>query len=251
MDKKSSAKFSNRWGFILSAVGSAVGMANVWGFPAKMGANGGGAFLVAYLFFVVLFSVVGLSAEYAIGRRSRTGTLGSYRKAWASRSPQLGKAGGLLGWLPLAGSICISIGYAVIVAYVLKALFQSLTGELMHLETAAWFDSFSLSDYSVIPFHVIVVVGTLLTLLLGAKSIERSNKIMMPVFFILFVILAVRVAFLPGAAAGYKFMFTPDWAALKDPMVWVWAMGQAFFSLSVTGSGMIVYGAYLDDKEDV
>ena len=251
MDKKSSAKFSNRWGFILSAVGSAVGMANVWGFPAKMGANGGGAFLVAYLFFVVLFSVVGLSAEYAIGRRSRTGTLGSYRKAWASRSPQLGKAGGLLGWLPLAGSICISIGYAVIVAYVLKALFQSLTGELMHLETAAWFDSFSLSDYSVIPFHVIVVVGTLLTLLLGAKSIERSNKIMMPVFFILFVILAVRVAFLPGAAAGYKFMFTPAWAALKDPMVWVWAMGQAFFSLSVTGSGMIVYGAYLDDKEDV
>jgi len=251
MDKKSSAKFSNRWGFILSAVGSAVGMANVWGFPAKMGANGGGAFLVAYLFFVVLFSVVGLSAEYAIGRRSRTGTLGSYRKAWASRSPQLGKAGGLLGWLPLAGSICISIGYAVIVAYVLKALFQSLTGELMHLETAAWFDSFSLSDYSVIPFHVIVVVGTRLTLLLGAKSIERSNKIMMPVFFILFVILAVRVAFLPGAATGYKFMFTPDWAALKDPMVWVWAMGQAFFSLSVTGSGMIVYGAYLDDKEDV
>jgi len=251
MDKKSSAKFSNRWGFILSAVGSAVGMANVWGFPAKMGANGGGAFLVAYLFFVVLFSVVGLSAEYAIGRRSRTGTLGSYRKAWASRSPQLGKAGGLLGWLPLAGSICISIGYAVIVAYVLKALFQSLTGELMHLETAAWFDSFSLSDYSVIPFHVIVVVGTLLTLLLGAKSIERSNKIMMPVFFIIFVILAVRVAFLPGAVEGYKFMFTPDWSKLADPMVWVWAMGQAFFSLSVTGSGMIVYGAYLDDGEDV
>jgi len=77
--------FSTRWGFILSAVGSAVGMANVWGFPAKMGANGGGAFLVAYLIFIALFSVVGLSAEYAIGRRSRTGTLGSYRKAWATR----------------------------------------------------------------------------------------------------------------------------------------------------------------------
>ena len=249
--KEKNLKFSGRWGFILSAVGSAVGMANVWGFPAKMGANGGGAFLVAYLFFVALFSVVGLSAEYAIGRRSRTGTLGSYRKAWESRSPKLGNAGGLLGWLPLAGSMCIAIGYAVIISYVLKAFFQSVSGELMHVDTGVWFESFSATEFSVVPFHVIVVVGTLLTLLLGAKSIEKSNKVMMPVFFIIFVILAIRVSFLPGAAEGYKFMFTPDWSKLKDPMTWIWAMGQAFFSLSVTGSGMIVYGAYLDDQEDV
>jgi len=251
MKQKKLSIFSSRWGFILSAVGSAVGMANVWGFPAKMGANGGGAFLIVYLFFVALFSTVGLSAEYAIGRRSRTGTLGSYRKAWESRNPALGKAGGLVGWLPLAGSMCIAIGYAVIVAYVLKAFFYSATGELMRVDTGAWFESISTTEYSVIPFHVIVVVGTLLTLLLSAKSIERSNKVMMPVFFVIFVLLAIRVAFLPGAAAGYKFMFTFDWAKLKDPLVWVWAMGQAFFSLSVTGSGMIVYGAYLDDKEDV
>ena len=251
MKQKKTAIFSSRWGFILSAVGSAVGMANVWGFPAKMGANGGGAFLVAYLIFIALFSVVGLSAEYAIGRRSRTGTLGSYRKAWATRGEQMGKAGGLLGWLPLAGSMCIALGYAVIIAYVLKAFFQSVTGELMTVDTGAWFGGFSGTDYSVVPFHVIVVVGTLLTLLLGAKSIEKSNKVMMPVFFVIFVVLAVRVAVLPGAAAGYKFMFTPDWAKLKDPMVWIWAMGQAFFSLSVTGSGMIVYGAYLGDEEDI
>lgn len=249
--KEKNLKFSSRWGFILSAVGSAVGMANVWGFPAKMGANGGGAFLVAYLFFVAVFSVVGLSAEYAIGRRSRTGTLGSYRKAWESRNPKLGNAGGLLGWLPLAGSMCIAIGYAVIISYVLKAFYQSVTGELMTADTGAWFESFSTTEYSVIPFHVIVVVGTLLTLLLGAKSIEKSNKVMMPVFFVIFLILAIRVSLLPGAAAGYKFMFTPDWAKLRDPMTWIWAMGQAFFSLSVTGSGMIVYGAYLDDQEDV
>ena len=243
--------FSSRWGFVLAAVGSAVGMANVWGFPAKMGSNGGGAFLVAYLFFVVLFSTVGLSAEYAIGRRSRTGTLGSYEKAWESRSPKLGKAGGLLGWLPLAGSMCIAIGYAVIIAYILKAFCQSVTGELMTLDTGVWFETFSTTEYSVVPFHIIVVIGTLLTLLLGAKSIEKSNKIMMPVFFIIFIVLAVRVSFLPGTAEGYKFMFTPDWSKLADPMTWVWAMGQAFFSLSVTGSGMIVYGAYLDSKEDV
>ena len=241
----------SRWGFILSAVGSAVGMANVWGFPAKMGAYGGSAFLVAYLFFVALFSFVGLSAEYAIGRRSRTGTLGSYEKAWATRGKAMGRAGGTLGWLPLAGSMCIAIGYAVIIAYVLKAFYHSITGELMHVDTTAWFESFSTTHFSVVPFHVIVVVVTLLTLLLGAKSIEKTNRIMMPVFFIIFLILAIRVAFLPGAAEGYRFMFTPRWDALADPMVWVWAMGQAFFSLSVTGSGMIVYGAYLDEKEDV
>ena len=251
MKQNKTAIFSSRWGFILSAVGSAVGMANVWGFPAKMGTNGGGAFLVAYLIFIALFSIVGLSAEYAIGRRSRTGTLGSYRNAWATRGKSMGKAGGFLGWLPLAGSMCIAIGYAVIISYVLKALFQSVTGELMQVDTGTWFEGFSTTEYSVIPFHIIVVVGTLLTLLLGAKSIEKTNKVMMPVFFVIFVILAVRVAFLPGAAAGYEFMFTADWAKLKDPMVWIWAMGQAFFSLSVTGSGMIVYGAYLDDKEDV
>lgn len=249
MDKQRT--FSTRWGFILSAVGSAVGMANVWGFPAKMGANGGFAFLVAYLIFVFLFSLVGLSAEYAIGRRSRTGTLGSYRNAWASRSEKLAPAGGAVGWLPLAGSLCIALGYAVIIAYVLKALFDSVTGQLMTVDTGAWFGAFSGNAYSVVPFHIVVVVVTLLTLLLGAKSIEKSNKIMMPVFFIIFAVLAVRVAFLPGAFEGYKFIFTPRWEALASPMTWIWAMGQAFFSLSVTGSGMIVYGAYLEDKEDV
>ena len=184
MNTKKHAKFSSRWGFILSAVGSAVGMANVWGFPAKMGANGGSAFLIAYLIFVILFSVVGLSAEYAIGRRSRTGTLGSYANAWKSRSPKVEKVGGAIGWLPLIGSMCIALGYAVIIAYILKALFESVTGKLMTVDTNQWFASFSENDYSVVPFHIIVVVVTLLTLLLGAKSIEKSNKIMMPIFFI-------------------------------------------------------------------
>ena len=251
MEKHKHSKFSSRWGFVLSAVGSAVGMANVWGFPAKMGSNGGGAFLIAYLIFVALFSAVGLSAEYAIGRRARTGTLGSYRLAWSTRGEAMGNIGGALGWLPLAGSMCIAIGYAVIIAYVLKAFTHSMTGSLMSVDTTAWFDSFSLADYSVIPFHIIVVVGTLLTLLLGAKSIEKSNQVMMPLFFLIFVVLAVRVSMLPGAAEGYRFMFTPQWEQLRDPMVWVWAMGQAFFSLSVTGSGMIVYGAYLADGESV
>jgi len=244
-------RFSSGWGFVLSAVGSAVGMANVWGFPAKMGSNGGGAFLLAYLFFIALFGTVGLSAEYTVGRRAHTGTLGSYKMAWSSRKKSLGPAGAALAWLPLAGSMCIAIGYAVIIAYVLKAFSASVSGVLMTADTALWFEGFSMTGYSVVPFHVVVVVGTLLTLMLGAHSIEKTNKVMMPLFFIIFLILAVRVALLPGAAEGYKYMFTPRWKDLLDPMVWVWAMGQAFFSLSITGSGMIVYGAYLSPGEDV
>lgn len=249
--KQKAGRFASRWGFILASVGSAVGMANVWGFPNKMGSNGGGAFLLIYLFFIFIFSYVGLPAEFAIGRRAKTGTLGSYENAWRTCGEKAGKAGGLLAWLPLAGSLCIAIGYAVIVAYVLKALVDSVTGTLMATDVTVWFESFSLAPHSVVPYHVVVVIGTLLTLLLGAKSIEKTNKVMMPLFFIIFIILAVRVAMLPGVAEGYLFMLIPRWEALKNPMVWIWAMGQAFFSLSITGSGMLVYGAYLDENESV
>ena len=248
---KSTRNFASRWGFILASVGSAVGMANVWGFPNKLGSNGGGEFLLIYLMFVVIFSYVGLRGEFAMGRRAATGTLGAYENAWATRGKTAGKVGGLLAWLPLAGSLCIALGYAVIVTYILKALVDSLVGTLMSADAGAWFGAFSSTPYGVIPYHVIVVVGTLLTLYLGARSIEKTNKIMMPLFFIIFLILAVRVAMLPDVSEGYRFMFTPRWEALKDPMIWIWAMGQAFFSLSVTGSGMIVYGAYLSKDEDV
>ncbi|MGH1601608.1 sodium-dependent transporter [Campylobacter majalis] len=241
--------FTSRWAFIIACVGSAVGMANVWGFPYKLGNNGGGAFLLIYIFFIALFAYVGLSAEYAIGRRAKTGTLGSYEYAWASRGYH--KIGKIIGWLPLAGSMCIAIGYAVIIAYVLKALFEAITGSLMSVDTTTWFSSFALQPYSVVIFHEIIVAGTLVTLLFGAKSIEKTNNIMMPLFFILFAILAIRVAMFEGVSDGYRFLFIPDFSKLSEPMVWVNAMGQAFFSLSITGSGMIVYGAYLSKDEDV
>lgn len=251
------ALFKSRWGFILAAVGSAVGMANVWGFPYRVGQYGGGAFIVAYLIFVVLFGFVALAAEYAVGRRAQTGTVGAYKKAWESSviggsdNRLMAGLGKNVGWLPLAGSLCIAIGYAVIIAYIFKALTDSLTGSLMTVDTGIWFESFALANYSVVPFHIVVVIGTLLTLLLGADSIEKTNKIMMPLFFLIFIVLAIRVAFLPGAIEGYKFIFTPEWSKLKDPMVWIWAMAQSFFSLSITGSGMIVYGAYLGKNEDI
>ena len=244
-------QFTSKWGFILACVGSAVGMANVWGFPYKLGSNGGGAFLVAYLIFIVIFGYVGLSAEYAIGRRSGTGTVGSYAFAWKNGKSDNEGVGKAIGWIPLAGSMCIAIGYAVIISYVLKALTQSVTGSIMTIDPGEWFGSFSGTMYSVVPYHIIVVIVTLLTITLGAETIEMTNKIMMPLFFILFIILAIRIALLPGSSEGYSFLFKPDWALLKDPVVWVAAMGQAFFSLSITGSGMIVYGAYLPKSEDV
>lgn len=241
--------FSSKIGFILTAVGSAVGMANVWGFPYKLQQNGGGAFLLVYLFFVLVFGYVALSAEFAIGRRANTGTLGAYEYAWNSRN--LGAVGKFIGFLPLIGSLCIALGYAVIISYVAKALGQSITGTLMSVDSGEWFEQFSGMNYSVVPYHAIILFVTLLTCIKGADSIERSNKIMMPAFFVLFLILMVRVAMIPGAIDGYVFMLKPDFSKVLNVNTIVTAMGQAFFSLSVTGSGMIVCGAYLSKSEDI
>lgn len=241
-------KFSSKLGFILTAVGSAVGMANVWGFPYKF-QRGGIVFLLAYIVFVSIFAYCGLSSEFAVGRYAQTGTLGAYNKAFKSRNED-SKIGKFIGYIPLIGSLLIAIGYAVIVAYVLKALVDSLSGAILNVDTKNYFDSFSLKAYSVVPFHFFIIVITLISCIGGASTIEKSNKIMMPAFFVLFVILAIRIFTLPNAIEGYKYMFRFDpemlnWGTILE------AMGQAFFSLSVTGSGMLVVGAYLEDKEDI
>lgn len=241
-------KFSSKLGFILSCVGSAVGMANIWAFPYRIGKYGGATFLLVYIFFIALFSNIGLSTEFAIGRKTRTGTLGSYKYAWSCKNKEA--LGDKLGWIPLLGSLGISIGYAVIVGWVLRTLVGSLSGRLFTMDSVDFFME-SAASFGSYPWHIIVVLLTLFTLMLSAESIEKTNKIMMPAFFILFFILAIRVAFLPGAIEGYRYLFTPDWSFLKNPDTWIMAMGQAFFSLSVTGSGMIVYGAYLPDDEDI
>lgn len=241
-------KFNTKIGFILTAVGSAVGMANVWGFPFKF-QQGGIVFLLAYLLFIVIFSYVGLSSEFAVGRLAETGTLGAYYKSFKSKIKDT-VVGKYIGFIPLLGSLLIAVGYAVIVSYISKALFDSLTGSLMHADTATWFDSFSQKPYSVVGFHLAIIVLTLITCIGGASTIEKSNKFMMPTFFVLFVILAIKIVTLDGAIEGYKYMFRYDSEALNINTI-VQAMGQAFFSLSVTGSGMIVCGAYLSKDEDI
>ncbi|HIR92595.1 MAG TPA: sodium-dependent transporter [Candidatus Egerieimonas intestinavium] len=241
--------FHSSLGFVLACVGSAVGMGNIWMFPYRVGQYGGAAFLIPYLIFVAIFGTVGLSAEFAIGRRAGTGTLGAYKYCWESRKK--GKIGAAIGWIPLLGSLGIAIGYSVIVGWVVRSLWSALSGQMMNVEATEFFAAMK-EDFSSVPWHVIVVVIAVLILMFGATSgIEKVNKFMMPAFFILFAFVAIRVAFLPDAIEGYKFLFVPRWEYLLKADTWIMAMGQAFFSLSITGSGMIVYGTYLKKSENI
>lgn len=241
--------FHSGVGFVLACVGSAVGMGNIWMFPYRLGQYGGGAFLVPYFIFILIFGLVGLSAEFAIGRRAKTGTLGAYEYCWNAKGK--GKLGYAMGWIPLLGSLGIAIGYAIIVGWVLRALAGSVTNTILTTDAAVFFSE-GTGAFGSIPWHVLVVVIAGAVLMFGAtKGIEKINKVLMPAFFVLFAILAIRVAFLPGAIEGYKFLFVPDWSYLLKIDTWVMAMGQAFFSLSITGSGMIVYGSYLNKSEDI
>ncbi|MEA4932486.1 MAG: sodium-dependent transporter, partial [Lawsonibacter sp.] len=241
--------FSSSVGFVIACVGSAVGLGNIWLFPYRLGQYGGAAFLIPYLFFVFLFGWVGLSAEFGIGRLAGTGTIGAYEYCFAARGKQ--KLGALLSWIPLLGSLGIAIGYAVILGWVLNSLAGSLSGVLMTAEPSAFFEQ-AAANFGNPLWHTVVVAVVCLVLMFGVTTgIEKVSKVMMPLFYLLFLALAVWVALLPGAGEGYRFLFVPDWSKLLEVDTWVMAMGQAFFSLSITGSGMIVYGAYLTKNEDI
>ncbi|WP_066716375.1 sodium-dependent transporter [Clostridium sp. Marseille-P299] len=243
------AVFGSRWGFILACVGSAVGLGNIWMFPYRLGQYGGAAFLIPYLLFVFLFGYVGLSAEFAIGRKAKTGTLGAYEVCW--KKNKFSKAGKTFGWVPLVGSLGIATGYAIIIGWVLRSLFGSATGAIFEQTSANYFSQ-ATGNFGSVIWHIVILGLTLLILFTDSVSrIEKVSKVLMPVFYILFIILAIRVLFLSSAVEGYKFLFIPKWDALLHMETWIMAMGQAFFSLSITGSGMIVYGAYLDKKENI
>lgn len=237
--------FKSTVGFVLACVGSAVGMGNIWMFPYRLGQYGGAAFLIPYLIFIALFGLVGLSAEFALGRMAKTGTLGAYAYCWKN------KFGKYIGWLPLLGSLGIAIGYSVILGWVFRSIQGVLTNELLTNDIPAFFTNMTQS-FSNVPCHFLVLFVTCLLLFTSAtNAIEKVNKVLMSAFFILFIILAIRVSLFNGAIEGYKFLFVPKWEYLLNKETWIMAMGQAFFSLSITGSGMIVYGAYLKDDVDI
>ena len=237
--------FKSTVGFVLACVGSAVGLGNIWMFPYRLGQYGVAAFLIPYLIFIALFGLVGLSAEFALGRMAKTGTLGAYAYCWKN------KFGKYIGWLPLLGSLGIAIGYSVILGWVFRSIQGVLTNELFTNSIPAFFTNMTQS-FSNVPCHLLVLFITCLLLFTSAtNAIEKVNKVLMPAFFILFIILAIRVSLFDGAIEGYKFLFVPKWEYLFNKETWIMAMGQAFFSLSITGSGMIVYGAYLKDDVDI
>ena len=241
--------FGSSFGFIIACVGSAVGLGNIWMFPYRLGQYGGAAFLIPYLFFVLLFGWVGLSAEFGIGRLAGTGTIGAYEYCFAARGKK--KLGGALSWLPLMGSLGIAIGYAVILGWVLNSLAGFVSGQLMSADPAPFFQAAASSMGNPV-WHTVVVAVVCLVLIFGVSAgIERVSKVLMPLFFLLFLVLAAWVFTLPGAGEGYRFLFVPRWEQLLRAETWIMAMGQAFFSLSITGSGMIVYGAYLKKDADI
>ncbi len=241
-------RFTSSIGFVLAAVGSAVGMGNLWLFPYRVGQYGGGAFLVPYFLFVALFSYVGLSGEFALGRLTGTGAMGSFDYVLRRK----GRRGGrLIGLASLLGVLGIAIGYSVVVGWVLRYTAGSLTGSVLAPDSQDFFDHLAVSFGSVL-WHALAVALTVVILIFGVSSgIETISKFMMPAFFVLFFIIALRVAFLPGAAGGYRYLLLPDWSRLLDPETWVMAMGQAFFSLSINGAGMLIYGSYMSRDEDI
>ena len=246
--------WKTNWGFILSCIGSAVGMGNIWMFPARVSKYGGGTFLLPYFLFVIMIGLSGVIGEMAFGRAARSGPIGAFGQAMASRGKgrRLGEA---IGYIPVLGSLALAIGYSVIVGWILRYSAGSLTGTTL---APGDVDGFALAFSSMAGsfgnnFWQTVGLGiTFIIMVLGISGgIEKINKIIMPLFFLLFLGLAVYMAFQPSAADGYRYIFRIDLKGLADPMTWVFALGQAFFSLSLAGNGTLIYGSYLDDREDV
>ena len=241
--------FSSKLGFTMACIGSAVGMGNIWLFPYRAGQFGGAAFLIPYFIFVIAIGTTGIIGEMSFGRAMGTGPLGAFKKAFEMRNK---KNGDLIGLIPVIGSLGIAIGYAVVVGWILRFTVGAITGVVTSTpDNAAYFGEIA-GAFGSIGWHFAALALTFIIMLMGiSNGIEKVNKVMMPAFFGLFIILAIRVMTLPGAIEGYKYLFIPKWEFLSDPKTWVYALGQAFFSLSLAGSGTLVYGSYLKKSEDV
>ncbi len=244
--------WGSKWGFILACIGSAVGMGNIWLFPARVSKYGGATFLIPYLIFVVVIGSTGVIGEMAFGRATRSGPVHAFGAASKMRFGTA-RPGRLLGLIPVLGSLALAIGYSVVTGWIFKYLAQSLAGGLTGLEGVEAFDAYFGATAGGNVFWQLVGMGvTIAIMAFGVgKGIEKANKIMTPLFFVLFIGLAVYLATLPGSAAGYQYIFVLRPEGLLDPMVWVYALGQAFFSLSIAGNGTLIYGSYLSRDSDV
>lgn len=241
--------FKSKRGFIIACVGSAVGMGNIWMFPYRVGQYGGAAFLIPYFICVAIIGFTGVIGEMAFGRAMKTGPIGAFEKATKLRGKNFGK---YIGVIPVIGALGIAIGYSVVVGWFIKFLVAAITGDIMSVSNTGEYFGNLATNFGSIGWHILGLIITFMIMILGvSKGIEKLNKILMPAFFILFIILLIKIMTLNGAGEGYKYFIIPKWKLLLNPKTWVYALGQAFFSLSLAGSGTIVYGSYLKKDVDI
>lgn len=230
-------QWSSRLGFVFAAIGAAVGLGNIWRFPAIVGQNGGGAYLVPYLIAAFVFAVPLMILEISVGRSLKADVVTACRTIRAEFE--------VVGWL-IGGSVLAVLSYyLVITGWVLAFFTISLTGG----ETS--FQAFT-ATYQPIVFFVVstLLVGAIVSL--GVQGgIERMSRILIPLTFIILIGLAVYISTLPGFVDGLRFFFTPDISMLSDPNIWSAAFGQVFFSFSVGMGVLLTYGSYLSPDSNV
>lgn len=247
------SEFKSKLGVIAATVGSAVGLGNVWRFPAETQANGGAAFLLVYVVCVLLLGIPVMLGEFAIGRAGKGDAISSYKKL----SP--GTGWWFSGFLGILCAYLILTFYMVVSGWTLEYLYQSLTGELYaHIpgvtDGSNMQFSTRMAEYigSVWPPMVwtwitIVICGAVLCMGVQ-KGIERASNILMPMLFVILIVLFVTAMTLPKASEGLEYFFSPDFSKINAD-VWISALGQAFFSLSLGMGTLITYGSYY--KKDV
>ena len=241
------------WGskiaFILAASGSAIGLGNIWRFPMMVGKNGGAVFVFVYILAVVLIGFTVMLAELIIGRHAQRNPVGAIEHI-KPRSPWK-----FIGYLGILTGICILSYYSVVagwaVGYLVKTVSGVFSGEVTSQLTERVFTEFSANPFQVLLFFVIIIGITTFIISKGVKGgIERWTKVLMPLLFILIVFLALRALTLPGASTGLSFYLKPDFSKLNGTIV-LFALGQAFFSLSLGMGTMITYGSYIPKSDNL
>ena len=246
MDNNESRGFTSNIGAILAAAGGAVGLGNIWRYPYMLGQNGGGAFLIVNMIFVLMIGIPLMMSEFVIGRRTQSNVLGAYRKM------ERKKGWGAIGNFSIIAAVLIYAFYSVVAGWTLNYIVMSCTNQLADLaplEIAETFKSFTSHSFWPVFYQLIFLILTAVVISLGVqKGIEKISKILMPVLFILLLLMVVRSLTLPGAKEGLRFLFHPDFSKLTGAGV-LGALGQSFFSLSLGMGAMVTYGSYIR-KED-
>ncbi|MDX8045056.1 sodium-dependent transporter [Gracilibacillus sp. S3-1-1] len=241
--------WASRLGFMLAAMGSAVGLGNIWRFSYVAGESGGGAFLILYIISVLVIAIPLLLVEVSIGRKAQSDIVGSYKKL-APKKPWF-----MVGYLGVAATFLILSFYSVIAGWSLYYWWQYVTGAMAKVPDIGFdgsFESFIAQDYAPLFWHALFMAITMAIVLVGVKKgIELANKILMPVLAVMMIALAIYSVTLPGAKEGLLFLFEPDWSVLEDPAVYIAALGQAFFSLSLGIGTMMTYGSYLTKQHQL